>query len=152
MATLIKGLLSLNLDWQFVLVGLFIAITLELCDVKSLSFAVGLYLPLATTLPIWIGGILKGLTDWIGRRKGEETEDADLGKGSLFATGLVAGGALAGVVVALLQASDNTANALNSISMEHGLTGWLGEGGYQLLGTLFFAGLALILIKVARGK
>ncbi len=66
MATLIKGLLSYNLDWQFVLVGLFISITLELCAVKSLSFAVGLYLPLSTTLPIWIGGVLKGLTDWIG--------------------------------------------------------------------------------------
>ena len=152
MATLIKGLLSLNLDWQFVLVGLFIAITLELCAVKSLSFAVGLYLPLSTTLPIWIGGVLKGLTDWIGQRKGEAAEDADLGKGSLFATGLVAGGALAGVVVALLQASDGTANALGSISMEHGIVNWMGEGGYHLLGTLFFAALALILIRVARSK
>jgi putative OPT family oligopeptide transporter len=152
MATLIKGLLSFNLDWQFVLVGLFIAITMELCGVKSLSFAVGLYLPLSTTLPIWIGGVLKGLTDWIGQRKGEAVEDADLGKGSLFATGLVAGGALAGVVVALLQASDGTAKALNDISMEHGLTAWLGEGGYHLLGTLCFAALGLILIRVARSK
>jgi putative OPT family oligopeptide transporter len=152
MATLIKGLLSFNLDWQFVLVGLFIAITMELCGVKSLSFAVGLYLPLSTTLPIWIGGVLKGLTDWIGQRKGEAAEDADLGKGSLFATGLVAGGALAGVVVALLQASDGTAKALNGISMEHGLTAWCGEGGYQLLGTIFFAALGLILIRVARSK
>jgi len=125
---------------------------MELCGVKSLSFAVGLYLPLATTLPIWIGGVLKGLTDWIGQRKGEAAEDADLGKGSLFATGLVAGGALAGVVVALLQASDGTANALKKISMEEGLTGWLGEGGYQLLGTVFFAAMALILIRVARKK
>jgi OPT family oligopeptide transporter len=151
-ATLIKGLLSFNLDWQFVLVGLFIAITLELCEVKSLSFAVGLYLPLATTLPIWIGGVLKGLTNWIGNRKGEATEDAELGKGSLFATGLVAGGALAGVVVALLQASDGTAKALGNLSMEEGLTNWLGEGGYQLLGTLFFALMAVILIRVARSK
>lgn len=152
MATLIKGLLSHNLDWQFVLVGLFIAITLELCGVKSLSFAVGLYLPLATTLPIWIGGVLKGLTDWLGQRKGEAAEDADLGKGSLFATGLVAGGALAGVVVALLQASDGTAAALKSISMKAGVESWLGEGGYQLLGTFFFAAMALILIRIARKK
>ncbi len=63
MATLIKGLLSFNLDWQFVLVGVFVAITMELCGVKSLSFAVGLYLPLSTTLPIWAGGALRGLTD-----------------------------------------------------------------------------------------
>jgi putative OPT family oligopeptide transporter len=92
MATLIKGLLSFNLDWQFVLVGVFVAITMELCAVKSLSFAVGLYLPLSTTLPIWIGGALRGLGDWLSARKGKKAEDDELGKGSLFATGLVAGG------------------------------------------------------------
>ncbi len=152
MATLIKGLLSFNLDWQFVLVGLFIAITLELCSVKSLSFAVGLYLPLGTTLPIWVGGVLKGLTDWIADRKGEQKEDEELGKGSLFATGLVAGGALAGVIVALLQSSDASSKALAGLSMEHGLQQWLGAGGYQLLGTFSFALLALFLVKVARSK
>ncbi|MCC7245785.1 MAG: oligopeptide transporter, OPT family [Saprospiraceae bacterium] len=150
MATLIKGLLSFNLDWQFVLVGLFIAVTLELCGVKSLSFAVGLYLPLSTTLPIWLGGVLKGLTDWLGARKGEASEDADLGKGSLFATGLVAGGALAGVVVALLQASDATAGPLDKLSQEHNLTSMLGIGGYHLLGVISFAALAFFLIRAAR--
>ncbi|MDP1677919.1 MAG: OPT/YSL family transporter, partial [Bacteroidota bacterium] len=94
MATLIKGLLSFNLDWQFVLVGVFISIVMELCNVKSLSFAVGLYLPLSTTLPIFAGGAIKGVADAVRSRKGEGQEDAELGKGSLFATGLVAGGAL----------------------------------------------------------
>lgn len=152
MATLIKGLLSFNLDWQFVLVGVFVAITMELCEVKSLSFAVGLYLPLATTLPIWIGGVLRGLTDWMAKRKGEEAEDADLGKGSLFATGLVAGGALAGVVVAMLQASDVTAKPLETLSLEHGIAGGLGASGYDLLGVLFYATLAFFLIRAARKK
>ena len=152
MATLIKGLLSFNLDWQFVLVGVMVAITMELCNVKSLSFAVGLYLPLSTTLPIWVGGALKGLTDWMATKKGEEKEDADLGKGSLFATGLVAGGALAGVIVALLQAFDSTAAAVNSFSMEHSLTTALGEGGYYLLGVLCFASLGYFLVRAARKK
>lgn len=147
MATLIKGLLSFNLDWQFVLVGLFIAVTLELCAVKSLSFAVGLYLPLSTTLPIWIGGALRGVSDWIAQRKGVEVEDADLGKGSLFATGLVAGGALAGVVVALLQASDKTAGPLETVNLEHGITNALGAGMYQIIGVLFFAALAYLLLR-----
>ncbi len=150
MATLIKGLLSFSLDWQFVLVGLFIAITMELCGVKSLSFAVGLYLPLSTTLPIWIGGALKGLTDWMGRRKGEAVEDADLGKGSLFATGLVAGGALAGVIVAIL--SVRLSEQLGTVSAEHGLKEMLGAGGYDLLGVLFFSALAYFLIRAARTK
>ena len=61
MATLIKGMLSFNLDWQYVLVGVFIAITVELCGVNSLSFAVGAYLPLSTTLPIFAGGCIKGI-------------------------------------------------------------------------------------------
>ncbi len=152
MATLIKGLLSFNLDWQFVLVGLFISITMELCAVKSLSFAVGLYLPLSTTLPIYAGGALRGLTDWMAKRKGEELEDADLGKGSLFATGLVAGGALAGVVVAMLQAADATAKPLETLSLEHGLTGSLGVGGYDGLGLAFFTILAVFLVRAARKK
>ncbi len=152
MATLIKGLLSFNLDWQFVLVGVIVAVTMELCNVKSLSFAVGLYLPLSTTLPIWTGGALRGLTDWMSTRKGEEKEDADLGKGSLFATGLVAGGALAGVVVALLQAFDGPAAAVNSLSLEHSLTATLGHSVYDLLGVICFATLAFFLVRAARKK
>jgi OPT family oligopeptide transporter len=152
MATLIKGLLSFNLDWQFVLVGLFISITMELCSVKSLSFAVGLYLPLATTLPIWIGGAMRGLTDWLGHRKGEAAEDEDLGKGSLFATGLVAGGALAGVIVALLQASDATAKGLEVFNMEKSIEHVIGANGYNLLGVLCFTSLCIMLVRIARSK
>src|SRR5690606_21301038 len=87
MATLIKGLLSFNLDWNFVLVVVFLAITVELCGVGSLSFAVGAYLPLSTTLPIFAGGAIKGIVDYRARRKNEKPEDDELGKGSLFATG-----------------------------------------------------------------
>ena len=63
MATLIKGILSFNLDWQYVFVGVFLAIVMELCGIKALSFAVGAYLPLSTTLPIFIGGAIKGFVD-----------------------------------------------------------------------------------------
>src|SRR5207249_11351819 len=63
MATLIKGILSFNLDWNFVLAGAFLAIVIELCGVKSLNFAVGVYLPLSTTVPIFIGGAIWGLVD-----------------------------------------------------------------------------------------
>ena len=102
MATLAKGILSFNLDWQFVIVGVFIAITLELCGIKALAFAIGLYLPLSTTLPIFAGGAIKGYIDWRAERKNERVEDDELGRGSLFATGLIAGGALTGVIVAIL--------------------------------------------------
>ena len=63
MATLVKGILSFNLDWQFVLVGVAIAFVMELCGIKALSFAIGIYLPLSTTLPIFIGGAIRGIAD-----------------------------------------------------------------------------------------
>ena len=149
MATLIKGLLSFNLDWQFVLVGAFIAFVFELVGVSALAFAVGLYLPLSTTLPIFAGGLVKYIVDYNAKRRGTVEEDADLGKGNLFATGLVAGGALAGVAVALLSVNDGIYNALTSITLEPTLSGALGEGGYMLLGALAFAGLAGVLWRVA---
>lgn len=149
MATLIKGILSFNLDWQFVIAGVFLAIVMELCGIKALSFAVGAYLPLATTLPIFIGGAVKGVVDWYNKKKNQESEDDELGKGSLFATGLVAGGALAGVIVALLNVNEGFAAKINSISLEHSLTGALGEGGYQILGVVFFVALAFILYRTA---
>lgn len=150
MATLIKGLLSQNLDWQFVLVGVFLAVTIELCGVSPLSFAVGAYLPLSTTLPIWVGGAIKGLVDRVAGKTG--AHDDDLGPGSLFSTGLVAGGALAGVLVALLSVNDGIAKALEKVSLEHGLVKALGQGGYELLGVAFFAAMGITLFRVAQRK
>lgn len=152
MATLIKGLLSFNLDWQFVLIGAFVAITMELCGVKALSFAVGLYLPLATTLPIWVGGFLRGASDWLRGAKGS-AEEEELGSGSLFATGLVAGGALIGVIHAILSAlqSDDpekwsVGKAIAGLSRQAALTDSLGgKPSYMLLGVGCFAVLGLIL-------
>jgi OPT family oligopeptide transporter len=152
MATLIKGILSFNLDWQFVLVGVFIAVTLELCGIKSLSFAVGTYLPLSTTLPIFIGGAVKGLVELREKRKGVKVapEEEDLGKGNLFATGLVAGGALFGVIVAILTVLFEP--QMKSINLEETLGHSLGELGYFLLGVAFFAFMALVLYRIASSK
>jgi uncharacterized oligopeptide transporter (OPT) family protein len=150
MATLVKGLLAHNLDWQFVLVGAFLAVTMELCGVKSLSFAVGAYLPLSTTAPIFVGGAVKGLADWLAHRKGEAVSESELGPGNLFATGLVAGGAIAGVVVAIVSSNNAWAKALERLSAEHALSGVLGEDGYQLMGVLAFAAMGAALFKAAR--
>lgn len=154
MATLIKGILSFNLDWQFVLVGVAIAITMELCGIKSLSFAVGLYLPLSTTLPIFLGGAIRGLVDLKKKKSGEvvNAEEEDLGKGNLFATGLVAGGALAGVLIAFISAPDSTQSFLQSINMEHGLSNLLGQNGYFFLGIAFFAIMGFILYRIGVQK
>jgi len=152
MATLAKGILSFNLDWQFVMVGVFIAVMIELCGIKALAFAIGLYLPLSTTLPIFIGGAIKGVIDWRAAKKNEIVVEDDLGRGSLFATGLIAGGALAGVIVALLSVDETIFKALQKISAEHGLTSILGAGGYQILAVLFFSAMAFMLYNLASKK
>ncbi len=153
MATLIKGILSFNLDWQFVFVGVALAVVMELCGVNSLSFAVGAYLPLSTTLPIFAGGAVRGLVDWRKKRKGEIVTEDDLGKGNLFATGLVAGGALAGVIVALLIAgSESIAKKLELANLQNYLSRIFGEGWYQVIGVLFFAAMAFMLYRIALKK
>ena len=154
MATLIKGILSFNLDWQFVLVGVFIAIVMELCGIKALSFAIGIYLPLSTTLPIFIGGAIRGIVEWRQKKKNIKlsAEEEDLGKGNLFATGLVAGGALAGVLVAILSSIPSVNSSLGKVNAEHGLTNGLGGEGYKWLGVAFFALMGYILYKIATKK
>lgn len=150
MATLARGILSFNLDWQFVMVGVFIAITLELCGVKALAFAIGLYLPLSTTLPIFLGGALKGFVDWRAERKGEVKEDDELGRGSLFATGLIAGGALTGVFIAILAVT--SPGVIGAVNLEHSMTGMFGDVGYQILAVLFYAAMMFILYRLATKK
>ncbi|ASZ09882.1 OPT/YSL family transporter [Chitinophaga pendula] len=161
MATLAKGILSFNLDWQFVLVGVFLAITMELCGVKSLSFAVGAYLPLSTTLPIFVGGAIRGAVEHQQKKKNIKlsAEEEELGKGNLFATGLVAGGAVAGVIIAILSGIDtfhifglkiDLPGALAAVNCEHWLSDLLSTGGYFVFGTAFFVLMGLTLYLVGR--
>ncbi|MDX1936308.1 MAG: OPT/YSL family transporter [Flavihumibacter sp.] len=154
MATLIKGILSQNLDWQYVFVGVFVAIVMELCGIKSLSFAVGAYLPLSTTLPIFVGGAIRGIVEWKQKKDkvSLSAEEEELSKGSLFATGLVAGGAVAGVVIAFLSGTAGGEKFLNAVNLEHGLAGSLGNAGYYLLGLVFFIAMGFILYKTALQK
>ena len=98
MATIIKGLLSQNLPWGLVLVGVFISVTLELCGIRSLSFAVGSYLPIATTAPIFAGGLVRGFVE----RKMGVPQESEVGAGTLFSSGLIAGGSLCGILFAVL--------------------------------------------------
>jgi putative OPT family oligopeptide transporter len=147
MSTIIKGLLSQNLPWGFVLVGVFISITLELCGIRSLSFAVGSYLPIATTAPIFVGGLVRW---WVERKTGV-TEESEISSGTLFSSGLIAGGSLAGILYAVLFGLGYVAAADDAET--HGLIPALHDGtiGIVAAGLLFFA-LAVILGKVGQKK
>jgi putative OPT family oligopeptide transporter len=107
---IIKGILDRKLPWALVLLGVMISLVLELAGVPSLAFAVGVYLPISSSTPIWIGGLIRWLVDWHQRKKLkhlELTEDqlnaeADKSSGVLLASGYIAGGAIAGIVIAFL--------------------------------------------------
>jgi len=153
MATIIKGLLAQDLPWGMIFAGMFIAVVVELCGVKSLSFAVGLYLPLSTTLPIAIGGAIRGILE--RKREGEESE---LSNGMLYSTGLVAGGALTGVLIAALQGIPKQ-TAAGTVSVANWILDLVGVHGWEHLGStaniiavVAFALLCATLIKTARQK
>jgi hypothetical protein len=85
-----------------------------------------------------------------GKNAGSTAADDELGPGNLFATGLVAGGAVAGVLIALLTVKDSWAHVIDRLSLEHALTGKLGPGGYQVLGLASFLVMGATLWRVAR--
>jgi putative OPT family oligopeptide transporter len=147
MSTVIKGLLDQNLPWGLVLCGVFIAITLELCGIHSLSFAVGSYLPIATTAPIFVGGLVR----WYVERKTGIVEESEVGSGTLFSSGLIAGGSLAGILYAVLFGRDIISAADDAETT--GPIPFLHEGtsGMFFGGLLFFV-LAIVLSRVAQRK
>jgi uncharacterized oligopeptide transporter (OPT) family protein len=110
MSYIIKGILNRELPWGLVLFGVMIAVVLELSGIPSLAFAVGVYLPLATSMPVFIGGLVRWLVDRKRRAElmalklGEEqlAADADRSPGVLAASGYIAGGAIAGILIAIL--------------------------------------------------
>jgi putative OPT family oligopeptide transporter len=147
MSTIIRGLLSQNLPWGLVLVGVFISITLELCGIHSLSFAVGSYLPIATTAPIFAGGLVR----WFVERKTGKAEESEVGSGTLFSSGLIAGGSLAGILYAILFGRHIIGAADDSDTL--GLIPVLHEGTIGMVaGGLLFAALAVVLARAAQKK
>lgn len=98
MSTLVKGLFDQSLPWPLVFAGMGIAAVVELCGIPSLPFAVGTYLPLSTSASVFAGGMIK----WLSRRyKSMKAQHTELETGVLFSSGLIAGGSIAGILVAL---------------------------------------------------
>jgi uncharacterized oligopeptide transporter (OPT) family protein len=145
MATIIKGLLAQNLPWGLVLVGVFISVTLELCGIHSLSFAVGSYLPIATTAPIFAGGVVRAIVE----RKTGMKEESEIGSGTLFSSGLIAGGSLAGILYAVLYGR----NIIRDADSVTGVIPFLHEGTSGLIaGALLFVALGAVLGRAAQKK
>jgi uncharacterized oligopeptide transporter (OPT) family protein len=104
MALVVDGILTQKLPWGLILVGAFLAIAMELMGVPSLPVAVGVYLPISTSATMFMGGVIRWLVDRRRAPAEREGPDADSGPGVLFSSGLIAGGAIMGVVLAGLAA------------------------------------------------
>ena len=98
-AVIIDGIMTGELPWGLVILGAFLAIVIWLAGVSPLAFAVGVYLPLSTTLPIFIGGLVRGAVD---RFRKMTPEESDSSPAVLMSSGLIAGGSMAGILIALL--------------------------------------------------
>ena len=141
MSTVINGILRQSLPWGLVLLGVFIVVVMELCGVRSLAFAVGSYLPIATTAPIFCGGVVSWLLQKVTKR-----QEGEVSSGALFAAGLIAGGSIGGLILAAIVGFELEQK------MAIGTKYWPGLSNSSLLGLLVFVAMASALFVVGRKK
>lgn len=141
LAMLIKVGLGGKMVWGLILLGLGFAVLFQLSGATALSLAAGMYLPLSTTSVICIGALIRWVTQ---RKKGPHAhhgslKETELNKGTLYATGLVAGGALMGMTLGLLSKWTQWANLGREYWKSIGVWGNLIAVGVFLLlaGTLY---------------
>jgi putative OPT family oligopeptide transporter len=96
---IIDGILTQKLPWGLVLIGVFLALVMELVGVSSLPFAVGLYLPLSSSAPIMAGGLVRAIVD---KKRKMSSAEAEFSPGVLLSSGFIAGGAIMGVALSLI--------------------------------------------------
>ena len=159
MSYIIKGILSRELPWGLVLLGVFITIVLELSGAPSLAFAVGVYLPISTSAPIFIGGVVRWLVDKYLRKKPENRKlteeelvaETDKSPGVLLASGYIAGATLAGVLYAFMNLSGGISAWMKGFEVwaEHNNRFFAGAGA-NVLALIPFVLLTILLYLVGR--
>ena len=157
MATIIQGILGHRLQWGFVFVGAALAVSVQVMGISALAWAVGAYLPLSTTMPIFVGGFVRFIVE---RLSGREESETEVSSGMLYSTGLVAGVSVAGVLIAALSAvpTGEGRNLLEKLSgvgdtVFHALhLDRIARGGTagNLVALMVFGGLCYLLFRTAR--
>lgn len=159
MSYIIKGILSRQLPWGLVLLGVMIAVTLELSHIPALAFAVGVYLPLSASSPIFIGGLVRWMVDRYLAKKPENqglteeemTAETDKSQGVLLSSGYIAGATLAGVIYAFLNLNEGIVTRLVGFEQWAAQNNPFFEGPYSdLLGMLPLLLITAVLYLVGR--
>ena len=101
MKMLVEGIMNAELPWALILIGIFVAIVVEILGIPVLPFAVGMYLPFSLSAGIMAGGVVRWILE---RRKTDDEKEkkASIERGTLFTSGLIAGEGLMGVILAIL--------------------------------------------------
>jgi putative OPT family oligopeptide transporter len=144
MATVINGILSRKLPWGLVLLGVFLVIAVELLGVRSLSFAVGAYLSIGTTLAIYCGGMVRWFVDQAVKKAGGDDTDSEISPGSLYASGLIAAGGIVGLCGVALKGYETTVGKGDILNFPHTFL------DHDYVSVLAFAALAFSLYYFAR--
>ena len=147
-ALIIEGILSRNLEWALVVAGALIAIALELAGVSALPFAVGMYLPLSTSTPIFIGGAIRWIADRVRGVSASESE-TETSPGVLLSSGYIAGGTLIGLVIAFFAFLPKSFNDALDLSKYLG-SAYSAEDatGPKVVALITFAVLAIVLFVI----
>jgi uncharacterized oligopeptide transporter (OPT) family protein len=147
MALITDGILTQRLPWALVLIGVFLALAIELMGLQSLPITVGVYLPISTSSSIFVGGVIRWLVERRAQAGQQSLAEVESGPGVLFSSGLIAGGAIAGIAVAAIAGATGSAEWL-----AHAL-GWSkalgGLATSSALSFVLFALLGTALYKVA---
>jgi putative OPT family oligopeptide transporter len=164
MSVVIDGLLTRTLPWDLILLGVAIAILVELVGIRSLTFAVGVYLPLSSTLPVFLGGLVRRISDRFYRR---EPDAEDEPEGTLYCSGLIAGASILAILATGLAFDTERFDADNgyhkSVALLKELPGWLDGQWNGIQGPvsmspsdMFFflvvGALCFLIFRAARGR
>ena len=148
MSLIINGILDQKLPWDLVLIGVLIAVALELSGVPSLPFAVGVYLPLSASTPIFIGGVVRWAVDRL--RKAPDAGDAS--PGVLLSSGYIAGGSIAALVAAFLEFAPSVLRAIDlGKALEHTTLNGVAWADSNLPVVAAFTVLVVVLLAVGAG-
>lgn len=158
--SIIEGILGGKLQWGLVIVGVLIAVSLEFAGVSALPFAVGMYIPMGATTPIFVGGLLKWLCDQVRGTK-EDAGESDTSPGVLLSSGYIAGGTLCGLMLALstfvfdlhVYLPTGLVSALSSLNVSR----WLPESYLEesamtpkILAVVTFVAMGIVLLAISR--